>query len=83
MPTDVPGDYVVLSLDQSKLTSEVKFEPAADVGNKPSAGLAETEGADAPLFPHLYGTIDYGSVVAELAVARGADGKFLSVAGLQ
>jgi len=87
---DVTGDYVVLSLDPSKLTAEVKFEPAADVGNKTSAGLTEPEGgsasADEPkevlLFPHLYGTIDFESVVAELAVTRGEGGAFLSIAGI-
>lgn len=34
------------------------------------------------LFPHLYGTIDFKSVVRELAVTRGADGAFLEIQGL-
>lgn len=56
---------------------QVKYEPAAPVGDKASEGLdAET------LFPHLYGTIDFGSVVQELPVTRAADGSFLSIQGL-
>eukprot|EP00854_Cymbomonas_tetramitiformis_P012995 gene12995-15357_t len=75
--TDVVGDYIVLSIESSKLTSEVKFEPAADVGNKKSEGLGED---DKPLlFPHLYGTVDFESVAKELPVKRNEAGKFLSI----
>ena len=34
------------------------------------------------LFPHIYGPINAPAVVAELAVMRAEDGKFLSIAGL-
>jgi len=50
--TDVKGEYVVLAVDSTKLTSAVKFEPAADVGDKKSDGLDEGE-AEPVLFPHL------------------------------
>mmetsp|Transcript_7795 Transcript_7795/g.14734 ORF Transcript_7795/g.14734 Transcript_7795/m.14734 type:complete len:130 (+) Transcript_7795:88-477(+) len=76
--TEVPGDFVVLAIDSTKLTGEVKFEPAADVGHKPSAGLA----VDTQLFPHLYGSIDFECVQQELAVQRSEDGKFLSIEGI-
>jgi len=62
---------------------QVKFEAAAPVGETSSADAEFSKGADsetaAPLFPHLYGTIDYASVVRELPVKRSEDGKFLSI----
>ena len=78
---------------------QVKYEPAAPVGDKSSGGLlkkpappAEQQqevqqegaagGAEEPLFPHLYGTIDLGSVVGELPMQRGEGGTFLSIQGL-
>mmetsp|Transcript_35177 Transcript_35177/g.111185 ORF Transcript_35177/g.111185 Transcript_35177/m.111185 type:complete len:152 (+) Transcript_35177:180-635(+) len=73
--TDVPGAYVVLVIDSARLTSEVKFEPAAPVGDKPAA---DTD----TLFPHLFGTIDFASVVEEKPVERDGTGKFLSISGV-
>ncbi|KAK9815700.1 hypothetical protein WJX72_008279 [[Myrmecia] bisecta] len=83
--TDVPGPWVVLCIDSSKLTSEVKFEPASVVGNKapPADGYGQAGQTEAAvLFPHLYGTIDFGSVQSELPVVRDDDGKFVSITGL-
>jgi uncharacterized protein (DUF952 family) len=48
---DIPGDFLVLCIDSTKLTSEVKFEPAADVGDKPNEGLMGDK--EPVLFPHL------------------------------
>jgi uncharacterized protein (DUF952 family) len=76
--TDIPGEFIVLSCDQTKLKGEVKYEPAAPVGEKASYEKPPAE--DEPLFPHLYGPIELVSVTAKLAVARDADGKFLSIA---
>ncbi|GLC45007.1 hypothetical protein PLESTB_001744300 [Pleodorina starrii] len=45
---------------------------------KEAAGAAEA----GPLFPHLYGTIDYDAVQSELAIHRDADGTFVSIPGL-
>jgi uncharacterized protein (DUF952 family) len=42
----VEGDFVLLSLDRSKLGAEVKFEAAAAVGDAPPPDTAQ-------LFPHL------------------------------
>jgi len=60
---------------------QVKFEPAAPVGERPSHGLTSKE-TDEPLFPHLYGTIDFESIIEELDINRGDDGTFLSITGI-
>jgi uncharacterized protein (DUF952 family) len=63
---------------------QVKFEPAAPVGERPSHGLtSSTTPSDEPLFPHLYGTIDFESVVEELDINRGDDGTFLSITDIE
>lgn len=79
--TEVPGEWVVLQLDPTKLKAEVKFEAAAPVGEKESFG-AEHKAEEGPLFPHLYGTIDYDSVSAMHPMRRDAQGKFLGIEGL-
>ena len=62
---------------------QVKFEPAAAVGNTPPGNLTKGKQGEEPLFPHLYGTIDFDAVVEELPVARNADGTFVSVEGVR
>lgn len=90
--------------------TQVKYEPAAPVGNQSSSGLltgqqqqqpgsqqqqpeqqAGPNGTAAaaaatteqqPLFPHLYGTIDFAAMREELPMERGADGRFLAIQGL-
>lgn len=71
----IANSFVVLKLDPSKLSSEVKFEPAAPAGHAMPSDAAE-------VFPHLYGTIDFDAVVAKLPVKRSMNGDFLSVEGL-
>ncbi len=94
---------------------QVKFEPAAPVGDRSSSGLLskgqreqdgsqdqqgrqqgqqqqgqqqqgqqqQGEGAPKePLFPHLYGTIDFAAVVDELPMQRSADGWFTGIVGV-
>ncbi|CAM9889344.1 unnamed protein product [Pylaiella littoralis] len=89
--TDVPGIFICLCIDTAKLKSEVKFEAAAPVGDKPAHSKAEAEDRPAgpdgkqprqPLFPHIYGPIDSAAVVAELAVKRTDAGAFLSIEDL-
>ncbi|KAL4853321.1 hypothetical protein ACK3TF_005668 [Chlorella vulgaris] len=87
--TSSVGDWIVLVLDASELTAEVKYEPAAPVGNISSTGVlggAErqeaTEAPPEPLFPHLYGSIDFAAVRQELPMQRGPTGSFLSIQGL-
>lgn len=78
--TDVPGQYIVLGIDPSKLTDKVVFEPAAPVGTKP-AHASNSQDEEPVLFPHLYGTINFDSVVEELAVDRDEAGRFLKIHG--
>lgn len=87
--TSSVGDWIVLVLDASELTAEVKYEPAAPVGNISSTGVLggaqRREAAEAPpepLFPHLYGSIDFAAVRQELPMQRGPTGSFLSIEGL-
>lgn len=69
---------------------QVKLEPAAPVGSKTSEGLLggaqSTEGQPSerrePLFPHLYGTIDFAAVEREVPMQRDAGGAFLGIPGL-
>eukprot|EP00887_Chlorella_sp_A99_P007835 scaffold20.g7835.t1 len=76
------GDWLVLVIDPAKFSAEVKFEPAAPVGEKQSTGLLKEQQTDEPLFPHLYGALDLGSVVRELPMLRSSDGSFLGIQGL-
>jgi uncharacterized protein (DUF952 family) len=71
---------LVLRLDSGKLTGEVRFEPAAPVGQKEPAAFGTRD--EQPLFPHLYGTIDVDAVVAELNVVRDGSGTFTAIDGL-
>ena len=52
------------------------------MGDKSSSGLLNQGEQSEPLFPHLYGTIDFDSVVEELPVQRSEEGAFLSITGL-
>lgn len=76
--TDIAGDWEVLVLDSSKLSSEVKFEGAADVGSKPAGTLSGSTEKPA-LSPHLYGPIDFAALVKRLVVERSSSGRFLKV----
>ena len=73
--TDIAGDFIVLQCDPKSFAGEVKFEPAAPVGDKPTKKFSEGEGGDEPLFPHLYGCIEASSVVATIPVTRGEGAK--------
>jgi uncharacterized protein (DUF952 family) len=79
--TDSKGDWVVLVIAPERLAAEVKYEPAAPVGDKGSDGLHD-KGEEGPLFPHLYGALNTNSVTALLPMTRDAEGKFLGIEGL-
>ncbi len=65
----------------SGVAIQVTFEPAAPVGSTPPpAGY--TASPDAPLFPHLYGTINYDAVVREARLRRDQDGRFAGIEGI-
>jgi uncharacterized protein (DUF952 family) len=55
-------DLVLLEIDESKLTAPVVVEPSPATGER---------------FPHVYGRIDRGAVVAEHELRIAADGGFV------
>ncbi len=61
----------MLSLDESGLTSELRWEPGAP---------APPPGIEPVLFPHLYGPIDLGAVVEVRRALRDEDGTFVGFA---
>ncbi len=65
---DMPGDFVLLTLDPALLTSALRWEAASD-------------GMSAEPFPHIYGPIDYSSVVAVRPLLRDASGAFVGIIG--
>ena len=71
--------YSTLHLFPLCIDVQVKWEPAAPVGETGSGGLLD---GTQPLFPHLYGPLDLGAVVQELPMRRGTDGSFLGMEGL-
>ncbi len=64
----------------------MKFEPAAPVGSTAPPASWDKDGAQQPtqpLFPHLYGTIDFPAVLQEHAVLRDAEsGRYLKIEGV-
>ena len=60
------GDFVVVTLDEARLTSEVRWEaPAHPDGSAPTG----TE----PSFPHVYGPLDRAAVVGVRQLVRSSD----------
>ena len=57
----VPGDLVLLVIDERRVRAEVRYEDVA--------------GAELP-FPHVYGPLNTSAVVAARPFAPGADGVF-------
>ena len=67
---DMPGDFVVLVIDEDRLAAPVKYEPPIPVsGGGPIS-------SDAILFPHVYGPIDRQAIVDVVGVRRDAHGAF-------
>lgn len=63
----VPGDFLVLVVDTDRLTSPLKWE-------------APTPGDTlAPLFPHIYGPIDYAAIIATKTMVRDQTGQFVGI----
>ncbi len=62
-------------MDTGSIGSEVKFEAAAPVGDKPAHDGAEK-------FPHIYGPIRPSEVSKVFPVVRKPDGTFVRIEGL-
>jgi uncharacterized protein (DUF952 family) len=62
---------VLLAVDVSRLKAELKYETADDPAP-----------ADDPLFPHLYGPLNFDAVIAEYDFESDAAGRFSLPAGL-
>ncbi|MEM7221208.1 MAG: DUF952 domain-containing protein [Pseudomonadota bacterium] len=76
---DVPGDWYCLRMTVASLQATgvtTVFEGTAPVGDK----QPDFEGATDELFPHIHGGLHPDAVLQAHAVARGADGEFLSIA---
>jgi uncharacterized protein (DUF952 family) len=76
------GEFVLLEIDEAKVTAQVKREAPIDpkpvVASSPEAEA--NMGGDAPvrpLFPHVYGPIDRAAIAAVRPVLREADGRFI------
>ncbi len=65
-----PGEFVVLEIDTSQLTAEVRWEPPEPA---PPAGSPMSQ----VLFPHIYGGLNRSAVTAVRAARRTASGEFL------
>ena len=62
------GKLLLLQIDPSRLTSELKWEPPA--GGTPS-GISEGD-----LFPHIYGPLNLDAVVKVFDLEMNPDGKY-------
>lgn len=58
---------------------QVKYEPAAPVGEKPRH---VHPGKEESVFPHLFGGINKEAIMEERGVQRSRDGSFISVEGM-
>ncbi|KAJ1495621.1 hypothetical protein T484DRAFT_1925225 [Baffinella frigidus] len=76
--TEIKDDFLCLELDCKTLTSPVKMEAPAPVGDK-----AAHDSPVPQMFPHIYGGIaPLSCVTRKLPVRRSEDGTFLLVEGL-
>ena len=67
---DMPGDFVVLVIDEGRLAAPVRYEPPSPVsGGEPIPG-------NVVLFPHVYGPINRDAIVDIVGVRRDAQGTF-------
>lgn len=65
----LPGELVVLTLDETRLAAEVRWEPPAHPD--PDAAPVSDH---AVLFPHVFGPLERAAVVAERRLTRTPDG---------
>lgn len=67
------GEVVALTLDETKLSSETKWEAPAHLS-------ADGPPPAADLFPHVFGPIERDAVVAERRMVRGDGGSYVGYA---
>jgi uncharacterized protein (DUF952 family) len=67
----LPGEVVVVSLDPLRLASEVRWE--APAAGPPAGAPPEVR------FPHVYGPLERGAVVAVRMLRRTADGRYVGL----
>lgn len=83
---DQPGDFVVLEIDESRLTSEVRWEAASAPADRflpPEVAVSDTgPTVEAPRFPHIYGPINRDAIISVRLVTRDAGGAFVGFAPL-
>ncbi|THJ74743.1 DUF952 domain-containing protein [Candidatus Frankia alpina] len=72
-------DLLLVVVDPERLTAPLRWEPPAAVAPAapaPAALVAASGLATGELFPHLYGPIDAGAVVAVIPFPPGSGGTF-------
>ncbi len=72
-------DLLLVVVDPERLTAPLRWEPPAAVAPEapaPAAPVAASGLATGELFPHLYGPIDAGAVVAVIPFPPGSGGTF-------
>lgn len=83
---DRPGEFVVLEIDEARLTSEVRWEaPASPQGGAPlppEAAVSAAAPDNSPRFPHIYGPINRDAIIGVRLAMRDADGAFVGFAPL-
>ncbi|MBI3762527.1 MAG: DUF952 domain-containing protein [Chloroflexi bacterium] len=67
---ETPGEMLVLVIDESKVTAQIKYEAPM-----PPASSAP----DTHLFPHIYGPLNREAIVEIRVTRRAAGGAFVSV----
>jgi uncharacterized protein (DUF952 family)/GNAT superfamily N-acetyltransferase len=65
------NNMVLLNIDPSKLTSQLKFEPPAHPDGSPAL-------PHEPLFPHIYGPINLGAVIEVINFPCRPNGEFVA-----
>ena len=69
---DVTEPLLVLDLDEHQLGHPLRWEPPAHPDGRPAL-------PHEPRFPHLYGPVEPGAVVAVRRLRRGDDGHFVAI----
>ena len=65
------NNMVLLSIDPTKLTSQLKFEPPAHLDGTPAL-------PHEPMFPHIYGPINLDAVIDVIDFPCGPNGEFVA-----